>query len=283
MARARRLSEALSELHLEPDLENSIGRLSAMNSPCFYHKRFEEAVDLNRVLEELEEDGYLSHSRFMQTATGVREVSRQLQRKPMRQAVRNIMIVTKARDNDLVVLTRQLAEWLLTTPRYDSDIGVTVYIDAKLKRSRRFDVDSLLAIDPRFANKLRYWSPEMCWSSPEKFDLVLTLGGDGTVLYTSSLFQRIVPPILPFSLGSLGFLTNFEFHTYKDTLDAVMGDAGMRVNLRMRFTCTVYRAGSAPPGSPVEAEQYEVLNEVSSLPPTHTHPICCTNNPPGRR
>ena len=102
----------------------------------------------------------------------------------------------------------------------------------------------------------------MCWSSPEKFDLVLTLGGDGTVLYTSWLFQRIVPPILSFSLGSLGFLTNFEFHNYKETLNSIMGDVGMRVNLRMRFTCTVYRGGSAAPGSPVEAEQFEVLNEV---------------------
>ncbi|OBZ68443.1 NAD(+) kinase [Grifola frondosa] len=40
---------------------------------------------------------------------------------------------------------------------------------------------------------------------------VVTLGGDGTVLFTSWLFQRIVPPVLPFALGSLGFLTNFDF------------------------------------------------------------------------
>jgi hypothetical protein len=67
------------------------------------------------------------------------------------------------------------------------------------------------------------------------------LGGDGTVLFTSWLFQRIVPPVLPFALGSLGFLTNFDFADYAKTLDKAVDD-GIRVNLRMRFTCTVYRA-----------------------------------------
>ena len=55
------------------------------------------------------------------------------------------------------------------------------------------------------------------------------------------MFQRIVPPVLPFALGSLGFLTNFDFADYAKTLDKAVDD-GIRVNLRMRFTCTVYRA-----------------------------------------
>jgi NAD+ kinase len=67
------------------------------------------------------------------------------------------------------------------------------------------------------------------------------LGGDGTVLFTSWLFQRIVPPVLSFALGSLGFLTNFDFADYQATMDSAL-ESGIRVNLRMRFTCTVYRA-----------------------------------------
>jgi len=70
---------------------------------------------------------------------------------------------------------------------------------------------------------------------------MLQLGGDGTVLFTSWLFQRIVPPVLPFALGSLGFLTNFDFADHAAVMDSVI-DSGIRVNLRMRFTCTVYRA-----------------------------------------
>ncbi|RMD42470.1 hypothetical protein DV735_g2681, partial [Chaetothyriales sp. CBS 134920] len=235
-----------------------------LRSPCFFHQRFEGVVDFQKIFEEISETDY-SHSRLMQTATGVREVSKQLQRRPLKRAVRTVMIVTKARDNSLVYLTRQLAEWLLCTPRYGSDLGVTVYVDAKLKNSKRFDAASLLQKEPRFQNMLRYWTPDLCWSSPEKFDLVLTLGGDGTVLFTSWLFQRVVPPILSFSLGSLGFLANFEFDKYREHLDRAMGDAGIRVNLRMRFTCTVWHADTsagAEKGAAEEGEQFEVLNEL---------------------
>jgi NAD+ kinase len=260
----QRLAEALSELNLH-SAELSASKMAALASPCFFHKKFDKAVNLDKVLDEIADDETISHSRLMQTATSVREVSKQLQRRPIKMTVRNVMIVTKARDNELVHLTRELAEWLLCTPRYGSDVGVNVYVDHKLRKSKRFDTPSLLAKDERFNDMLRFWTPDLCWASPEKFDLVLTLGGDGTVLFTSWLFQRIVPPILSFSLGSLGFLTNFEFAQFKEALTKVMGDAGMRVNLRMRFTCTVYRyqkhaAGGAP--QHIEAEQFEVLNEL---------------------
>ncbi|KAF2201648.1 NAD kinase [Delitschia confertaspora ATCC 74209] len=260
----QQISKALSELNIDSG-SLSASKMAALASPCFFHKKFDHAVNIEKVLDEIEDDERISHSKLMQTATGVREVSKQLQRRPIKMTVRNVMIVTKARDNDLVHLTRELTDWLLCTPRYGSDVGVNVYVDHKLRKSKRFDTPSLLAKDPRFENMLRFWTPDLCWTSPEKFDLVLTLGGDGTVLFTSWLFQRIVPPILSFSLGSLGFLTNFEFNQYKEALNKVMGDAGMRVNLRMRFTCTVYRyQPHATEGVPqhIEAEQFEVLNEL---------------------
>ena len=200
------------------------------------------------------------------------------------------MIVTKARDNNLVTLTRQLAEWLMRTPRYGSTFGVTVHVDAKLRGSKRFDATGLVAQEPKFERLLQYWTPDLCWSHPGRFDLVLTLGGDGTVLFTSWLFQRIVPPVLSFSLGSLGFLTLFDFFQYREVLNHVMGglndsfgssqsskplklspissndivaDAGMSVNLRMRFTCTVYRAaGGKSSQAAEETSQFEVLNEL---------------------
>ena len=258
------LADAFSALNLSSG-DLAVSKMAALASPCFFHKKFDKAVNLEKVLEEIADDDSISHSRLMQTAFSVREVSKQLQRRPIKMTVRNVMIVTKARDNALVHLTRELAEWLLTTPRYGSDVGVNVYVDYKLQRSKRFDAASLVAKDKRFETSLRYWTPDLCWETPEKFDLVLTLGGDGTVLFTSWLFQRIVPPILSFSLGSLGFLTNFQFEQYKEALSKIMGDAGMRVNLRMRFTCTVYRyQKNAAPGSPqhIEAEQFEVLNEL---------------------
>jgi len=257
-------SVALSDMNFAAKAP-AAAKFASLQSPCFFHQRFEDAVNIDRVMEEIaaEDDG-MSHTRLLETATSVREISKQLQRRPIKREVRNVMIITKARDNSLVILTRELAEWLLKTARYGSDLGITVYVDAKLRRSKRFDAASLLASNPRFESMLKYWTPDVCWATPEKFDLVLTLGGDGTVLYTSYLFQRVVPPILSFSLGSLGFLTNFEFNSYKKHLTNIMGDRGMRVNLRMRFTCTVFRAthNKQKRGEVVEGEQFEVLNEL---------------------
>ena len=42
-------------------------------------------------------------------------------------------------------------------------------------------------------------------------DMVITLGGDGTILHTSNLFGAgECPPVLSFSMGSLGFLLPFR-------------------------------------------------------------------------
>lgn len=150
--------------------------------------------------------------------------------------------------------------------------GLIVYVDHQLRTSKRFDAEGIERDHPDFfrpqprrfssssvslasdgsesttngkefqdEGQLRYWTSDMCSTRPHLFDFVVTLGGDGTVLFTSWLFQRIVPPVLPFALGSLGFLTNFDFADHQKVMDNVL-DNGIRVNLRMRFTCTVYRA-----------------------------------------
>ncbi|KAK3070289.1 NAD(+) kinase [Teratosphaeriaceae sp. CCFEE 6253] len=255
------------------DSTPSMARLAALTSPCYLHKRFGDAVDIDKVLEEIKGDDQLSHSRLMQTAASVREVSRQLQRRPLKRAVRNVLVITKARDNTLVSLTRELAEWLLATPRYGKDVGINVWVDSKLRKSSRFGVEDLLAKDARYQSMLHFWTPALCLEQPELFDLVITLGGDGTVLFTSWLFQRIVPPVLAFALGSLGFLTNFDFADYKAQLNRVMGaETGMRINMRMRFTCTVYRAAASQTNTPTTSSSssasLSTTSTLTSTPPT---------------
>lgn len=51
----------------------------------------------------------------------------------------------------------------------------------------------------------------------QKVDLTCTLGGDGTILHASSLFasSRNVPPVLSFSMGTLGFLGEWKFSEFK--------------------------------------------------------------------
>ncbi|KAF9007993.1 hypothetical protein BDQ17DRAFT_1275937 [Cyathus striatus] len=203
-----------------------------------------------------------------ETAVSVREMSKQLGRALVQTSIQHVLIITKARDNRLIKLTRQLALYLMLKHRPGMKRGLVVYVDSQLRHSKRFDAEGIerdhpelfvpfprrrtssthslsslssSSSDTHSEGQLRYWTSSMCSHSPHLFDFVVTLGGDGTVLFTSWLFQRIVPPVLSFALGSLGFLTNFDFADHQAVMDSAL-DNGIRVNLRMRFTCTVYRA-----------------------------------------
>lgn len=52
-------------------------------------------------------------------------------------------------------------------------------------------------------------------------DFLVVLGGDGTMCYTSYLFQEYCPPIISFAMGSLGFLTPIDISVAEDQLDEV--------------------------------------------------------------
>lgn len=90
--------------------------------------------------------------------------------------IKSVMIVTKARDHNLVQITRDLAEWLMSSPRHGKSFGVKVHVDAKLENSKRFDADGLYKTHPiiQKENLLRYWTPETCVFA-DTFDIVITV------------------------------------------------------------------------------------------------------------
>lgn len=70
-----------------------------------------------------------------------------------------------------------------------------------------------------------------------KTDLLVTLGGDGTILHATSMFASgEVPPVLSFSLGTLGFLLPFDFKDFKTAFDMVYSSQASVVN-RARLAC----------------------------------------------
>ncbi|KAI5387959.1 NAD(H) kinase 1, variant 2 [Lathyrus oleraceus] len=93
-----------------------------------------------------------------------------------------------------------------------------------------------------------------------KVDLVITLGGDGTVLWTASMFKGPVPPIVPFSLGSLGFMTPFYSENYKECLESIL-KGPISITLRHRLLCHVVR--DAAKDEFETEEPILVLNEVT--------------------
>jgi NAD kinase len=69
-------------------------------------------------------------------------------------------------------------------------------------------------VEVKAGSKISVWNQpkDDTRSSQHEIDLIITLGGDGTMLHVSSLYDRpgVVPPVLSFSMGSLGFLTPFS-------------------------------------------------------------------------
>ncbi|KAI8991566.1 ATP-NAD kinase-like domain-containing protein [Mycotypha africana] len=197
------------------------------------------------------------------TADAVREVGKKLGKTRVKwENPKSVMIITKPGDCSLIKMTREMALYLIETPRYGSDSGITCYVDEKLKCSKRFNYEKIINKHPVAKTKLKFWTPELCAAKPKSFDFIITLGGDGTVLFSSWLFQNYIPPVIPFHLGSLGFLTPFDFDRYRQHLHNAM-ESGVRINLRGRLTCTVYRRVPHPDcKSPEEAKTIQLRNVV---------------------
>ncbi|KAJ6385211.1 hypothetical protein OIU77_028407 [Salix suchowensis] len=113
----------------------------------------------------------------------------------------------------------------------------------------------------RTSTFLHTWKDEKeIMSLHTKVDLVVTLGGDGTVLWAASMFKGPVPPVVPFSLGSLGFMTPFYSENYRDCLDSVLRGP-ISITLRHRLQCHVIR--DAAKNEYEMEEPVLVLNEVT--------------------
>lgn len=74
-----------------------------------------------------------------------------------------------------------------------------------------------------------------------KTDLIVSLGGDGTTLRAVSAFLNgVVPPVLCFAMGTLGFLLPFDFSTFRETLQTVLQSRSKAIH-RTRLECHVVR------------------------------------------
>lgn len=201
---------------------------------------------------------HLTKRQLSDMAWNVRKLSKKLGSIRLKLTVKTVFLVTKAHDESLISLTRKVTKWLLSQER---DTQYVVYIEKRLETHPDFAAWQLEEEEPSAKGRLKYWDPKSALDNPHLFDFVITLGGDGTVLYTSWLFQRIVPPVLSFSLGSLGFLTKFDFNDYQNTLDMAFRD-GVVVSLRLRFECTIMRSNPQPKEALSETNKRDLVEEL---------------------
>jgi NAD+ kinase len=99
------------------------------------------------------------------------------------------------------------------------DISQKVLLElASWLRERNYD----LLMAPETAGIIGETSPLKQEEIPAKADLIIVLGGDGTLLSVARLTHAFDVPILAVNLGSLGFLTEVSLSDMYGTLEQVL-------------------------------------------------------------
>ena len=89
---------------------------------------------------------------------------------------------------------------------------------------------------------------------PDGVDMVLVLGGDGTLLSVARLLEGTNQPILGINLGSLGFLTELGLEDIFGSLKRVL-EGEYTIEPRIRLEASLHREGE-------QIGYYLVLNDV---------------------
>mmetsp|Transcript_27427 Transcript_27427/g.59970 ORF Transcript_27427/g.59970 Transcript_27427/m.59970 type:complete len:515 (-) Transcript_27427:203-1747(-) len=118
---------------------------------------------------------------------------------------KNFLLIGKKEDVHATAALIEMATWL-------SSRGFTVVLE-----------HALLADQPHIRTVL----PDALTFSQadpleQSIDLVITIGGDGTLTWAVSLFGAGMPPLMSFAAGSLGFLTPFPLSACTRTLARVL-------------------------------------------------------------
>ncbi|XP_020027017.1 NAD kinase isoform X1 [Castor canadensis] len=192
------------------------------------------------------------------------------QRLTWNKSPKSVLVIKKIRDASLLQPFKELCVYLM------EENNMIVYVEKKVLE------DPAIASDENFGPvKKKFCTFREDYDDiSNQIDFIICLGGDGTLLYASSLFQGSVPPVMAFHLGSLGFLTPFNFENFQSQVTQVIeGNAAvvLRSRLKVRVVkelrgkkMTVHNGlsenGLPAPGLDTEvgkqAMQYQVLNEV---------------------
>jgi len=147
-------------------------------------------------------------------------------------SIKRIGIISRPRRADLAVVVPPLLKWLEAR-------GIQAV----------YDEESATSLDPAAASKGQA-RDQLAKSS----DLLLVLGGDGTLLAASRVAAPHGIPILPVNLGSLGFLTSFTVEELYPALEDTL--AGRHsISERVMLSAALQREGRV-------FDRQNVLNEV---------------------
>ncbi|XP_066907977.1 NAD kinase isoform X9 [Halyomorpha halys] len=160
-----------------------------------------------------------------------------------------VLVIKKLRDVSVLQPFVQLVQWLIQEKRMVVFVEQSVMEDTLLLNNSEFGLIKEKLMTFRDGKD----------DLTDKIDFIICLGGDGTLLYASLLFQQSVPPVMAFHLGSLGFLTPFQFDNFEEQVTNVL-EGHAALTLRSRLRCIIVRKNEETSHKP--PTNLLVLNEV---------------------
>ncbi|TMW55840.1 hypothetical protein Poli38472_008488 [Pythium oligandrum] len=135
---------------------------------------------------------------------------------------KSVLIIKKPNEPTVTDTLVRMTQWLQQEQKLNVYLEPTVHEELEIPRTLT-------------------WESEEDWEECQtNIDFVISLGGDGTVLWVSSMFKKSVPPVLAFAMGSLGFLTPFDVENEVDHITSVI-KGGFYMSLRSRLVGTIIR------------------------------------------
>eukprot|EP00943_MAST-04B_sp_MAST-4B-sp1_P007868 g7868.t1 len=166
---------------------------------------------------------------------------------------KTVLIVKKLHDQPSEDLLIKMHKYLMETHDIETFVEPTVH--AELSK----DQPQLKTYDPKESIE---------GTLHELIDFVISIGGDGTILWIGRIFNGPVPPVMSFAMGSLGFLTPFSPSQYQAPLDKFISNGGF-ISMRSRIAARIIKASTkkAKDSKPsrtnnLENIQFQALNEA---------------------
>lgn len=151
------------------------------------------------------------------------------QRQPELTPVRTVGILHHPRKEESLPLAREMAQFI-------QNKGGSAWLESAWDEA---SILSRLAATPRL-------------------DMLVTLGGDGTILRAARTGAQHAVPILGVKMGRLGFLAEVEPDHWREPLASIM-EGGYWLERRMMLDACLHRSGLE---SDTAGEHFQALNEV---------------------
>ena len=150
-------------------------------------------------------------------------------------SVKRIGIVVKPHQPDALKTLCELVSWL-------SERGLELVADSQIDR-QRITAETGCAVEAVPAEELAH-----------KVDLIMVLGGDGTMIATARMIGDVEVPVLGVNYGGLGYLAEFRIEEMYAALESILED-NYRLEKRVMLAVELFR-------NEEQVTRNRVLNDV---------------------